>query len=242
MTEFRIRIALSVRKTSPYCVPEPLRRPFRGDAPALGKALKPEPYKTITRRCRHEIHKIKGSRFIADAGPFTDEEALQEKIAALRVEYSEANHHCWAWRHGERFRYSDDGEPSGTAGRPLLQQIDGHGLDRVQVIVTRIFGGTKLGAGGLVRAYGAAARAVLDQARIVDVVPTRRVTVTLPYTAAGTLESIARAHDLAAVRSDFGEAILHVFDIEWDRAEAIADEIRDRTGAQARIEIADDEG
>lgn len=102
---------------------------------------------------------IKKSRFIAFAGPIASEQAAKDFIAA----HSDpaANHNCFAWRLGQVYRFSDDGEPSGTGGKPILQAIDGQALDGVAVVVTRWFGGILLGSGGLIRAYGGTAAACL---------------------------------------------------------------------------------
>ena len=93
---------------------------------------------------------VKHSRFLAQAGPVDSAEAAHAFMAT--VADPTATHNCWAWRVGDQYRSSDDGEPAGTAGRPILAAIDGQGYDRVAVVVTRWFGGIKLGAGGLVRA------------------------------------------------------------------------------------------
>lgn len=192
-------------------------------------------YRTVAADVRCEIPKIKGSRFIATAGPYQDEAALAAVIARLRTEFSEANHHCYAWRFGDRFRYNDDGEPSGTAGRPLLQRIDGRGLDRTFVVVTRIFGGTKLGAGGLVRAYAAAAAAVLEAATVIDVIPTRRIRVVVSYELKGVVDSVAAAHGLSPLESLFTEAVTHTFAVPLLQLEAFTSVLRERTAGRADI-------
>lgn len=115
---------------------------------------------------------IKKSRFIAVAGPVDSEAAARDFIAANSD--PTANHNCWAWRVGQGYRFSDDAEPSGTAGKPILQAIDGQALDRVVVVVTRWFGGVLLGSGGLMRAYGGTASLCLrgaDKMLLVDTVP-----------------------------------------------------------------------
>lgn len=116
---------------------------------------------------RQEIRK---SRFLATAGPVTDEAAARDFIAA----YSQptAGHNCWAWRVGENYRFNDDGEPGGTAGKPILSAIDGQGLDGVVVVVSRWFGGVLLGSGGLMRAYGGTAAMCLRQAGTIALVET----------------------------------------------------------------------
>lgn len=192
-------------------------------------------YRTVTADVRCEIPKIKGSRFIATAGPYQDEAALAAVIARLRHEFSEANHHCYAWRSGDRFRYNDDGEPSGTAGRPMLQRIDGRGLDRTFVVVTRIFGGTKLGAGGLVRAYAAAAGAVLEAASVVEVIPTRRIRVVVSYELKGVVDSVAAAHGLSPLESTFTETVTHTFAVPLLQLEALMAVLRERTSGRADI-------
>jgi uncharacterized YigZ family protein len=200
-----------------------------------------KPYRTLRSSLRHEIDKIKGSRFIATAEPFDGESVLKNRIAELRTEFPTANHHCWAWRRGDEFRYGDDGEPSGSAGRPILRRIDGLGLDRVQVVVTRIFGGVKLGTGGLVRAYSAAAGAVLERAAVVEVVPSVKLRVTVPYALDGALRSVAAAHGLTLVNAGFGEVVTRILSVPEDAADAVVAELGERTMGRATVEI-DPEG
>lgn len=109
---------------------------------------------------------IKRSRFVATALPVSDEEAVKASISAHSD--PRANHNCWAWRIGPACRFNDDGEPGGTAGKPILQAIDGRSLDRTLVIVSRWFGGVLLGTGGLVRAYGGTAAACLRTATLLE--------------------------------------------------------------------------
>lgn len=109
---------------------------------------------TLDAICQH-AEEIKKSRFLAQAAPVnTPDDAL---AFVRRVSDPTATHNCWAYRIGQGYRFNDDGEPGGTAGRPILQAIEGQGIDRVVVVVTRWYGGIKLGAGGLVRAYGGSA-------------------------------------------------------------------------------------
>lgn len=111
---------------------------------------------------------IKKSRFVAHAAPVGSEDEAKAFIAA--VSDPSANHNCWAWRVGQAYRFNDDGEPSGTAGKPMLQAIDGQGLDGVAVVVTRWFGGILLGSGGLMRAYGGTAAACLRAAAKMEII------------------------------------------------------------------------
>jgi len=122
---------------------------------------------------------VKKSRFIAVAGPVAGEQAAKEFIA--QHSDPDANHNCWAWRVGQSYRFNDDGEPTGTAGKPILQAIDRLLLDSVAVVVTRWFGGILLGSGGLVRAYGGTAAACLRAASLVEVVAVQEVTISAAF-------------------------------------------------------------
>ncbi len=113
---------------------------------------------------------VKNSRFAAIALSVSSEQ--EAKTVLGEHAFADANHNCWAWRIGSAYRFSDDGEPSGTAGKPILAAIYGQSLDQVLVIVTRWFGGILLGSGGLVRAYGGTAAACLRAAKLVEVKPT----------------------------------------------------------------------
>lgn len=119
-------------------------------------------------RIETSAQEIKKSRFRAVAGTVANEQAAKDFIAAHAD--ADANHNCWAWRIGQAYRFNDDGEPSGTAGKPILQAIDGQALDNVAVLVTRWFGGILLGSGGLMRAYGGTAAACLRAADKVAIV------------------------------------------------------------------------
>ncbi|WP_377842280.1 IMPACT family protein [Bosea sp. UC22_33] len=122
---------------------------------------------------------IKKSRFIAVAGPVANEAAARDFIAAQSD--PAANHNCWAWRFGQNYRFNDDGEPSGTAGKPILAAIDGQGLDGVVVVVTRWFGGILLGSGGLIRAYGGSAAQCLREAAKLPLIETVSVAITCSF-------------------------------------------------------------
>ena len=116
------------------------------------------------------LFKDNGSRFIALAYPVETEEEVKNIVAALRKEYHDARHHCYAYRlgyQGNIFRASDDGEPAGSAGRPILGQIDSAGLSDVLVVVVRYFGGIKLGIPGLIRAYKTSTADAIGNGQIV---------------------------------------------------------------------------
>lgn len=123
---------------------------------------------TIT-RTETFSQEIKKSRFLAIAAPVANEQAA--KVFLSQHSDLAATHNCWAWRMGQNYRFSDDGEPGGTAGKPILQAIDGQQVDNVVVLVIRWFGGILLGSGGLMRAYGGTAASCLRLAEKTEVIP-----------------------------------------------------------------------
>ena len=128
----------------------------------------------------HEtVEEVKKSKFIAKASHVS---SIEEALSFVKmVSEDKASHNCWAYKSGQNYeRYSDDGEPGGTAGRPILAAIESEGIVDVVVVVVRYFGGTKLGTGGLARAYGNAARLCIRDAAKVAIVPTTVLRLTLP--------------------------------------------------------------
>ena len=127
-------------------------------------------YKTIETPAEG-LYKEKGSKFIALAYPVRTEEAVKEIVGEIKVRYYDARHHCYAYRLGadkKKFRANDDGEPSSTAGKPILGQILSYDLTDILIVVVRYFGGIKLGVSGLINAYRAAAADAIGHARIVE--------------------------------------------------------------------------
>ncbi len=143
----------------------------------------PEPYLILDKPGRAEI-KVKGSRFIGEALPVGSVEEAEAALQAIRKREYDATHHCSAWRidpEGRTFRYSDDGEPSNSAGSPIYRQIEGRDLSGAIVVVTRYYGGKKLGTGGLIRAYAEAASLALDEATFKEIIPRTRITIRFGY-------------------------------------------------------------
>lgn len=158
---------------------------------------------------RHEVEKIRGSRFIATIDRCVDAHALAALIAQVRGEFPDANHHCYAWR-GESAkdqRCSDDKEPYGSAGIPMLKALEGRDLFCTGVVVTRFFGGTKLGVGGLVRAYGGSAAQALDLAPKIERPVVDRFELRFDYGFQGVVESQRVAFAAEVVESCFDEAV-----------------------------------
>ena len=134
---------------------------------------------------------VRKSRFLARATPIDSELAAMQFLRD--VHDASASHHCWAWRLGEAYRSSDDGEPGGSAGRPILAAIDGQGYDRVMVVVVRWFGGVKLGVGGLVRAYGGVAAECLRTATRVPLVRTIEADLACAFALSGGVHALLPA-------------------------------------------------
>jgi uncharacterized YigZ family protein len=130
------------------------------------------------------LFKDNGSRFIARAYPVETEEEVKEIVASLKKEFYDARHHVYAYRlgyKGDRFRANDDGEPSGSSGRPVLGQIDSNGLSDILVVVIRYFGGIKLGIPGLIRAYKTSTSDAIANAEIVEKIASRMYRVSFGY-------------------------------------------------------------
>ena len=177
---------------------------------------------------------VRKSRFIARATAVDGVDVALAFIAS--VGDRDATHNCWAYRIGPQYRFSDDGEPAGTAGKPILQAIDGQHFDRVAVVVARWFGGIKLGSGGLVRAYGGCAAECLRLAAKQPLVSRVAVNVYCDFSSAATLYS--RLPDYGAVkrteRSD-AEGVELGLDLPEERVAAFTDFLRDLTRGRGRL-------
>jgi uncharacterized YigZ family protein len=180
---------------------------------------------------------VKKSRFIAVALPVSTEE--EAKSALTAHDQADANHNCWAWRIGASYRFSDDGEPSGTAGKPILAAIDGQSLDKAVVIVTRWFGGILLGSGGLVRAYGGTAAACLRAAPMIEVKPSVRGVVRLEFSDLARLKArLLSVADLAIAEEQFtatgADIVLRVPEAELETVSRL---ISDLTSGRAELKL-----
>jgi len=155
------------------------------------------------------LFKDNGSRFIALAYPVETEEEVKSIVAGLRKEYHDARHHCYAYRlgyKGDVWRASDDGEPSGSAGRPILGQIDSLGLSDILVVVVRYFGGIKLGIPGLIRAYKTSTADALSSAQIVDKIASRHFQLQFDYLSMNAVMKVLKDMDLPQRAQEFGES------------------------------------
>jgi uncharacterized YigZ family protein len=171
----------------------------------------------------------KGSVFLAVIVPAADEEAAKAALAALGREHPDATHCCWAWRVGAppRERSADAGEPAGTAGVPILQVLRGAGLSDVLAVVVRWFGGTRLGKGGLARAYAAAAREALRELPVVSRVPAVRVAVTVPYERVGAVKRLLRPPEIDLESEEYGAAARLVLAVHEERQASLREALAD---------------
>lgn len=191
-------------------------------------------YKTIRARERTEI-KVKGSRFIASVAPARIKDEAQSFVDSIRKEYFDATHNCYAYRFGSdglQFRAADDGEPSGSAGKPILFILQKFAVSDIVLVVTRYFGGTKLGVGGLARAYSDSAESVLKQCELMDVFHTKQVKIFCIYE---DISAIKRLLAVYAVRfeEDYHDAVEFIADIPQSKVNEFLLAVTSVTNARA---------
>lgn len=175
--------------------------------------------KTISREAESAIE-IKRSRFIGRSfKAATPDEALAI-IKRIRETWRDATHHCWAYRvgtTGEQARYDNSGEPQGTAGPPILDVLKHNDLTNTLVVVTRYYGGTKLGAGGLVRAYSEAAKKVIEASGVTELQLVREISTPVPYALLAPLEAYLAREGLEVVNREFGESVILLLRVPVER-------------------------
>lgn len=194
--------------------------------------------RTVKRSGEHEIV-VKKSRFLCAVSRVDSEEQVRELLHQRRKRHHDARHHCYAYvlgDDGQIQKSSDDGEPGGTAGIPMLEVLRRNELTNTVAVVSRYFGGVLLGAGGLVRAYGGAVSAALDELGLVERRPVRVVSTTVDYVTAGKLENELRSagHHVADVH--YGDAVRFDLHIADDRVREFGDWLAEATAGSATIE------
>lgn len=197
-----------------------------------------ESYKTVYSGGSGEIVEKK-SRFIADVFPVTSEEEALERLEETRKRYWDARHHCWAYVIGRNLaaeRMSDDGEPAGTAGKPILEVIRGRGITDVLIVVTRYFGGTLLGTGGLVRAYTASAAEGLRHSEIITRFHGFKLKITSDYTALGKIQYLLAQRKISILESVYTDKVETTALIPDEEEKPLFQEIMDGTNGQAEME------
>ncbi|WP_457636807.1 IMPACT family protein [Oceanithermus sp.] len=178
---------------------------------------------------------IKKSRFVCYAGRVDD--VAEAPLFLRSVMDASATHNCWAYKIGHKYRFSDDGEPGGTAGQPILRAIESHGLDHVMVVVTRYFGGVKLGAGGLVRAYGGVVAECLRRARVIEIQPRRRLKVEIPYALSAKLYPLLVAAEARVLGESYApEALVWEVEVPLNKMDGLVGAFRDASKGLAKVE------
>ncbi len=182
-------------------------------------------YKTIEKQSEG-FFKDKGSKFYSFAFPVINEDEIKEIIVNLKKEHHSARHHCYAWRLGTeeiRFRANDDGEPSSTAGRPILGQLQGFEVTNILVVVVRYFGGTLLGVSGLINAYKTAAADVLNKADIISKTIERFFELNFGYNVLNDVMNIIKQENLNLIKTRFEEDCNIIFSVRKSDAQKITE-------------------
>ena len=193
-----------------------------------------DPLATLAGPCSHVVE-IKKSRFLAQAAPANSPESAMAFIDSLRD--NGGGHHCWAWRIDQAYRFNDDGEPSSSAGKPVLAAIDGQGFNHAVVVVTRWFGGIKLGIGGLIRAYGGTAAQCLQQARKQPIVHVTRMVLRCDFAQWSLLEGRIRERHIDIENTTYAAlAVAAILAVPSGEESALAHLVADVTQGRGSLE------
>ena len=196
-------------------------------------------YNTIYEGGTDEIVEKK-SRFIAQVFPVETEEEVATILEQMKKKYWDARHNCYAFVLGEASqisRCSDDGEPSGTAGRPILEVINGKELTNILIVVTRYFGGTLLGTGGLVRAYSSSVQAGLASSQIVTRISGSKLQITTDYTGLGKIQYILGENGIQILDTQYTDQVVLEVLLSDEQLAPVQAEITEGTSGQAKMEV-----
>ncbi|AHG20514.1 hypothetical protein Z042_13405 [Chania multitudinisentens RB-25] len=175
---------------------------------------------------------IKKSRFITLLAPTCGVDAAKAFIQQVREEHPTARHHCWAFVAGapddsQQLGFSDDGEPSGTAGKPILAQLMGSGIGEITAVVVRYYGGIKLGTGGLVRAYGGGVQQALKQLTVSNKIPQLEYTLQCDYAQLALIENLLQQSEGRIVHGEYGVAVTLYLALPVTEVEMFGNKLRD---------------
>lgn len=196
--------------------------------------MTPDHYNTIEKPSVAE-YKDRGSKFIAYSFPITDVNEFKEKLAAIKKEHPKATHHCFAYRiglDGNSFRVNDDGEPSGSAGRPILGQIDSKQLTNVLIIVVRYFGGTLLGVPGLINAYKSAAALALQVTAIIQKPVLVNYRLQFDYTMMNDVMKIVKQFDCLVQKQEMQLFCLLEIGVPKNKLEEVLSKLKELRGVE----------
>lgn len=193
---------------------------------------------TIQDKQESEI-KVKGSAFIACACPIQSRDEAEQFLTTIQKKFFDATHHCYAYQVGYgqtiSFRYNDDGEPSGTAGKPIYHAITGRQLTNLIIVVTRYFGGTKLGTGGLARAYSDSAMDVLARCDIVTRIIYRTIHVQFPYDETSTVMRLIGLFEAKITETNYDELTKMIIAVRANEADRFCSQLIDLTRGKVTI-------
>ncbi len=181
-------------------------------------------YNTITTKTPESLYKVKGSKFFGYAYPVTNEDQIKELLVNIKKQHPKARHWCYAWSLGTeevRTRANDDGEPSNTAGQPILRQIISRNITNVLVVSVRYFGGVKLGVGGLISAYGESAHLSLEEAKIITKDLCLYLKLRFGYDLMNNAQRIIKQHQLTISQQDLLEDCTLVLEIPKAKFEVV---------------------
>jgi len=205
------------------------------------ESMEKNSFLTVKNNFFYEIPKIKGSRFIGRVYPVSSKEDAENKLEDIRKEFYNVTHNCFAYRVGSStgdgsiFRFSDDGEPAGTAGKPILNSINSASLTNILVVVTRIYGGTKLGTGGLIRAYGQSAREVLDNCNIIEVEIFSLLSFFYEYDFTNLVMNLVNKFDSSIVSENYGDFAEMEIKINSAFKECFIQDIFERSNGKIKV-------
>ena len=187
------------------------------------------------------LYEIKKSRFYVTITPVSSVEAARACIQQAKNTTPSANHHCSAFITAfpladEGFGYSDDGEPSGTAGKPMFNVLQGNNIGEACVIVTRFFGGIKLGTGGLVRAYSSSVKEAIAQARFENVHPLCQIKIEYPYTLSATVDSVLHNYKTSLIDSQYNDRVLLHISLPANQTDMLITALQERSSGKISIE------
>jgi uncharacterized YigZ family protein len=195
-------------------------------------------YKTVKQYGEGEIEEKK-SRFLGKIKPVETEEEAVAFIESIKKQYWDARHNCYAFiigEHSESVRCSDDGEPSGTAGKPMLEVLQNNGLKNVVAVVTRYFGGTLVGTGGLVRAYTQATQAALEEAQVATMTLMSVLVIETDYNAIGKIKYMFAQDDVLVMGEEYGVDVAVTIAIPVSEKEIVQKKITEVTNGKAIME------
>ncbi len=194
---------------------------------------------TITKPVRQEV-RIKRSVFIGSLEATVDRNAAEAYVDRIRSEYADASHNCFAYRlDRDNFRYYDDGEPSSTAGKPILAMLDKYQVVQATLVVTRYFGGTKLGVGGLIQAYGRCAEETLQHAALQRLIHYHSLEISYPYNLTRQFQYLVDKLDVDLQKSAFGTDVTSIVRVPEERLDQFKKELNRTGNGRFHITIVD---